>query len=118
MGQSPLRTSGPREGAEQMTRSQLIQEAYALLQEKDLECSTENLQILQAVGRYLAQRGVPLSREILDFTIDVLRVKTFMGLPPDTGSEDLEAVRAEMTEWLEALGWRRTWFDRPVGRAG
>jgi hypothetical protein len=100
-----------------MTRTQFIQQAYAIYQEKELECSAENLQVLQSVARYLAHRGIPLSREILDFTIDVLQVKSLLGVSAAATGEDIELVRSEMVEWLEALGWRRTWFNRPLDRA-
>jgi hypothetical protein len=101
-----------------MTRNQLIQEVFALYQEKELICSTEDIQLLLGVIQHLTRRGVPVSREILDFTIDVIRVKSLVGLSPELTEEDLDRAKTEMVEWLEAMGWRRTWFNRPLHQAG
>jgi hypothetical protein len=100
-----------------MTRAQLIRETYALYREKGLECSTEELQILLAVCHHLAWRGVAINREVLDFAVDVIRVKDLLGLPPEPTQEEVEETREKMADWLEALGWRRDWFTRPLEKA-
>lgn len=95
-----------------MTTTELISEARTLYQEKGLECTGDQLAVLQEVAYYLAKQGIAVDREILDFAIDVLRVKELVGLSQDASNEDYEKARTSMAGWLEALGWRRDWFLR------
>jgi hypothetical protein len=95
-----------------MTSTQLISDVTALYREKGLDCTGDHIAVLQEVTHYLARQGIAVDREILDFAIDVLRVKNLVGLSQEAGYDEYEEARARMTDWLEALGWRRDWFLR------
>jgi hypothetical protein len=101
-----------------MTRTQLLQEVVALYKEKELEYSTADIQLLVGVLKHLTRRGITLTREILDFTIDVIRVRNLVGLSAEHSEEEFDVAKSQMVEWLEAMGWRRTWFNRPLGMVG
>jgi hypothetical protein len=100
-GQNPLQTPGRREEALRMTRNQLLQEVVALYKEKELEYSTEDIEFLAGVLQHLKKRGITLTREILDFTIDVIRFRNLVGLSADQSEEELDGVKSQMVEWLE-----------------
>jgi hypothetical protein len=95
-----------------MTRKQLFQELRALYQEKGLDCTGDHLELLLGVSNHLAEQGISVNREVLDFAVDVLRVKELVGLSGEATYGDFEKVKAMMADWLEALGWRRVWFSR------
>jgi hypothetical protein len=100
-----------------MTAEQFIQDIKGLHEEKGLECPAESVRVLLGVSQDLSRRGIATTRELLDFTIDVIRAKALAGLSSDSSPPDWDEGKEKMIEWLEAMGWRRSWFTRPLAGA-
>jgi hypothetical protein len=98
-----------------MSNRQITHELSALFREKNLHLTEDALRFFQRVCQHLEKQGIAMTPEILEFALDVIQIKEMIGLGDGATGEDLEHAKGQIMNWLEAMGWRRSWFTASVG---
>jgi hypothetical protein len=98
-----------------MSRTQFVQDLFDLYLEKNIRLTPASVRYFQDISLNLAEQGVPLTREILDFCIDLVHVMAIVGVRDRASDLENADTREKIIEWLEVLGWRRAWFATAWG---
>ena len=95
-----------------MSKTQFVQDLFELFLEKKICLTPESICYFQDISLNLAEQGIPMTREVLDFAIDLIRVMALVGLHDQASEQEIDDAREKIVEWLEVLGWRRAWFAK------